>query len=57
MKNNLLIYSLITAVIFFISKIILNSLNLDYMYSIYQFFLFIIYITAVIGIFQLTKKK
>lgn len=57
MKSNLLIYSVIYAFVFFILKIILNSYDLDFMYSIYQLSYFIIYITAVIGIFQITKDN
>lgn len=57
MKRNFLIYSFIMAVIFFILKIILNSFNLDFMYSIYQFSFIIIYITAIIGLFQISKEN
>ncbi len=57
MKNNLLMYSVIFSFVFVILKIILNSYNLDFMYSIYQLSYFIIYITAVIGFFQITKDN
>lgn len=57
MKNNFLIYSIIFAFVFFILKIILNSYDLDFMYSIYQLSYFIIFITAVIGFFQITKNN
>lgn len=57
MKKNFLIYSVIFTFTFIILKIILNSYNLDFMYSIYQLSYFIIYITAVIGFFQITKDN
>lgn len=57
MKNNMLLYSIIFTFAFIILKIILNSYDLDFMYSIYQLSYFIIYITAVIGIFQITKEN
>ncbi len=57
MKNNLLLYSVIFTFIFIILKIILNSYDLDFMYSIYQLSFLIIYITAIIGFFQITKDN
>lgn len=57
MRNNLLIYSVISAIVFFILKIILNSFDLDFMYSIYQFSFFIIYSMTIMGIVQISKKN
>lgn len=57
MKNNLLIYSIIFTFAFIISKIVLNSYDLEFMYSVYQFAYFIIYITGVIGFIQITKDN
>lgn len=57
MKNNLLLYSIIFSFAFVILKIILNSYNLDFMYSVYQMCYFWIYIITVIGIFQVTKEN
>ncbi len=57
MKNKFLVYSIIIIFVFFILKIILNSYNLDFMYSIYLCSFLIIYITAVAGLFQITRKS
>lgn len=57
MKKNFLTYSIIIGLIYFILKIILNNYNLDFIYSINLSLFFIIYITAVAGLIQITKKS
>ena len=56
-KSNILLYTCIYIVVFAISKISLNKLNLEYMQYIYKFSLFVIVIGLISGLIQIAHKS
>lgn len=56
LNKNMLIYSILYSIILLFLKLILNKLNLEFMSWFYYLSFNLIYITAVIGIFQLILK-
>lgn len=56
-KSNILLYTCIYIVVFAISKISLNKLNLEYMQYIYKFSFFVIIVGVIVGLIQITHKS